>query len=151
MQGISERISYLSGLCEGLNITEDAASQGKVLLAIIDVLKLLNDEANRMDFDLLECQDHLEEMDEQLCYVEKFITGQEINEEIVELECAQCGEELFFNAEILDDEDTIEIICPTCQEVVYIHEGAFDYDPSYIESDIESDFEGDIVDQLVWF
>ena len=58
MQRISEQISYLSGLCEGLNITEDTA-QGKVLLAIIHVLDELNDEISQLDFDLLECQNRL--------------------------------------------------------------------------------------------
>jgi len=131
----------LSGLCEGLNITEDTP-QGKVLLAIIDVLDTLNDEISQVDFDLLECQNQLEEMDDQLCYMDKLINDNGTSDEIIEFECSKCGEELYFNADILEDEDSIEIICPTCQEVVYIHEGAFDYDPSYIESDI---------DDHVWF
>jgi hypothetical protein len=141
LQGISEQISYLSGLCEGLNITE-GSPQGKVLLAIIDVLEALHDEISQVEIDLLECQNQLEEMDDQLCYMEEYIADQGISEDIIELECAKCGEELYFDADILEDEDSIEIICPTCQEVVYIHEGAFDYDPSYIESDI---------DDHIWF
>jgi len=141
LQRISEQISYLSGLCEGLNITEDTA-QGKVLLAIIHVLDELNDEISQLDFDLLECQNRLEEMDDKLAYMEELLIDNGISNEIMELECSKCGEELYFNADILEDEDTIEIICPTCQEVVYIHEGSFDYDPSYIESDI---------DDHIWF
>ncbi|MDD3853219.1 MAG: AraC family transcriptional regulator [Syntrophomonadaceae bacterium] len=141
MPRISEQISYLSGLCEGLNITEDTP-QGKVLLAIIDVLDTLNDEISQVDFDLVECQNQLEEMDDQLCYMDKLINDNGTSDEIIEFECSKCGEELYFNADILEDEDSIEIICPTCQEVVYIHEGAYDYDPSYIESDI---------DDHVWF
>ena len=43
----------------------------------------------------------------------------------MELECSHCGEALYVECDILDDEDVIEVICPNCNEVIFINDGSF--------------------------
>ena len=46
-------------------------------------------------------------------------------EDIIEVECPECGEIVCFYDEMMDDEgeyDTVEILCPKCDAVVYTFE-----------------------------
>ena len=46
-------------------------------------------------------------------------------DEIIEVECPECGETVCFYDEMMDDEgeyDTVEILCPKCDAVVYTFE-----------------------------
>lgn len=138
MKEISEKISYLQGLCEGMNIGENT-SQGKIILGILAVLDDLAMEARELRGGLRDFRDYLQELDDDLFELQERFPDEddEDDDDYVELTCSKCGEELYFDAEILDDEDKIEIICPSCNEVVFIHDGAFDFEPSTIDEEGE--------------
>lgn len=140
MREISEKISYLQGLCEGMNIGENT-SQGKIILGILAVLDDLAMETRELRSGLRDFRDYLQELDDDLFELQESLLDEddeyEDDDDYIELNCSKCGEELYFDAGILDDEDTIEIICPSCNEVVFIHDGAFDFEPSPIDDDGE--------------
>jgi len=126
MRDISEKVSYLQGLTEGVNLT-DGSPQGKIVAGILDVLDEMADmiSALRCDFDGM--KEYVDDMDDDLCELEEsFMMHQDHN--VVETECPNCGEELFFESVLLDDDDVIEITCPSCNEVIYINDGSFDFD-----------------------
>ena len=47
--------------------------------------------------------------------------------------------ELYFDADLLDDEDVIEIVCPECNEVVFINDGSFDFEHANFNYDIDDE------------
>lgn len=137
MREISEKISYLQGLCEGMNIGENT-SQGKIILGILTVLDDLAMEVRELRGGLRDFRDYLQTLDDDLFELQESLADEEDDDDdYIELTCSKCGEELYFDAEILDDEDKIEIICPSCNEVVLIHDGAFDFEPAFIDDDGE--------------
>lgn len=92
MDFLHEKISFLKGLAEGLNI-ENSSKEGKLMLHIIDTF----DEFADVIEVLIE---NNEELEEYISY---------IDEDLKDVE-----EEVF---EFYDDEyDYMEIECPSCQE-----------------------------------
>lgn len=139
MREIGEKISYLQGLCEGMNIGENT-SQGKIILGILAVLDDLAIETRELRGGLRDFRDYLQTIDDDLFELQESLTDEEDedDDDYIELTCSKCGEELYFDAEILDDEDKIEIICPSCNEVVLIHDGSFDFEPAPMDEEEQS-------------
>lgn len=136
MRDISEKVSYLQGLSEGLNISE-GSPQGKIISGILSVLEELADTVNNMQFELDDFREYVESIDDDLFDLEESVYDED--DDFIEMECRHCGEELFFETDILDDDDVIEVICPNCNHVVFINDGSFDYDPAYIENEMTDD------------
>lgn len=113
MNYLKERVSYLKGLAEGMQISE-ATNEGKLLKAIIDVLE---DVALAVD-DVEEVQEQLseqvDEMDEDLSEMESVIFDEDCS-------CEECGGD--DDEEEEEDEDTVsEFDCPHCGESIAIEE-----------------------------
>jgi ribosomal protein S27E len=123
LQDISEKVSYLQGLSEGLNIT-GGSPQGKIISGILNVLNEMADEINTIQKDFEGMQEYIESVDDDLFELEESVS----DEGFMELECQGCGEQLYIESDILDDEDVIEVICPRCNDVIYINDGSFDYE-----------------------
>ncbi|MGI5921037.1 MAG: CD1247 N-terminal domain-containing protein [Syntrophomonadaceae bacterium] len=138
MKHISEKVSYLHGLSEGLNVA-DSGPQGKIITGILNVLDEMTDALSTMQNDFEEFKEYVESIDDDLNDLEESIgLGDDIDDsDYIQLECSQCGEKVYFETDILDDEDVIEVICPRCNEVVFVNDGSFDYEPAYIENDEE--------------
>lgn len=130
---ITEQVSYLQGLTEGLNIN-DGGPQGKIITGILDVLSEISANIKNLREDVFELSEYLDSIDEDLCELQEIVMEEEDMDHI-ELECSNCQEKLYFDAEVLDEEDTIEIICPRCNEVVFVNDGSFDYDQCCYEDD----------------
>lgn len=129
MHDISEKISYLQGLSEGMNIRE-SSPQGKVISGVLSVLEEIAESLIDMQDRLEEIQEYVDSMDTDLLELEEKWMEELDGEE--DIHCSRCGELISFDPEILDDEDVVEIICPYCDEVVFINDGSFDYQPSFI-------------------
>jgi len=130
LRDITEKVSYLQGLSEGLNIN-DSSPQGKIIAGILGVLDDMADKITTLEGQILENQDHLDEIDDNMFELETSLYGQE---DYTEMDCPHCGENLYFKTDLLDGNDTVEIVCPQCNEVVYVNDGSFDYKPDYIDN-----------------
>ena len=130
---ITEQVSYLQGLTEGLNIN-DGGPQGKIISSMLDVLSEISANIKNLREDVFELSEYLDSIDEDLCELQEIVMEDEDIDHI-ELECSNCQERLYFDADVLDDDDTIEIICPRCNEVVFVNDGSFDYDPCCFEDE----------------
>lgn len=127
MNYLKERVAYLKGLAEGMQIS-DATNEGKLLKAIIDVL---DDVALSVD-DVEEVQEEfseqLDEMDEDLADLESLIYGDDGDE----CECEECededgdeedGDEDEDEEEDDEDEDSAsEFECPHCGETIVLED-----------------------------
>ena len=114
---IRERVSYLKGLADGMQISE-ATNEGKLLRAIIEVL---DDIALEMDY-LQETQDEMSEqiesIDEDLAELETIVfedydEDEEDDEDYIgDMECPHCKEDFEIYGDMLEDGYIIE--CPVC-------------------------------------
>ena len=132
MQDITEKVSYLQGMSEGLNITE-GSPQGKIISGILNVLNEIADEISAVQKETQDIRDYLECIDDDLLDLEEIVA----EDEFMELECTNCGEQLRVETDFLDDEDVIEIICPNCNEVIFINDGSFDHQHMPVDEEFE--------------
>ena len=131
MENISNQISYLRGLVEGLDI-DTTSKEGKVFEAILDALDEINDTID----DLYDYQDEIAEqvdmIDDDLAEIEEeFIDccdedcdccddcDFDDDIEYYEIECPNCHDVICIDEDCFEDDD--EIVCPNCNEVIEIN------------------------------
>ena len=124
MSRISEKVAYLDGLMEGLNIKED--KYAKVFTAIVDALDLIAEEMADHEDTLADLDDSVEEIFENLDEYDDLLYGDEDEDEeeeddfddddFFEIVCPNCGETIYFDEDMLDSPDGL--ICPNCNEPV---------------------------------
>lgn len=129
MKKLSEKISYLQGLSEGMNVM-DSGPQGKLIIEMLDVMSDMVDYMDEMRSEFEDFKIYVETIDNDLLDLEEDMYGED--DDYIEVTCQSCGEEVYFDAGCLDDEDVIEVICPKCNEVVYVNDGSFDFEPAVI-------------------
>jgi hypothetical protein len=120
MSFLLERVSYLRGLADGMEL-EQVSKEGKVLSQIIDVLDDMAQAIHELDDEVGEIDEYLELMDEDLSEVEEAVF-EEDDDEIDEITCPECGEIIYTDLdELCDDPDAdMEIECPNCGTVIEI-------------------------------
>jgi uncharacterized protein YbaR (Trm112 family) len=103
MMTISEKVAYLKGLAEGLNLDTEKSKEGKLISVIIGILEEIG----------LSIED-LEENAQAL--------GEEID--VLSDDLADVEEALSEDDDEDDDDDYFEVVCPTCEEPLFIGEQA---------------------------
>lgn len=114
---INERVSYIKGLADGLNIGNDT-KEGKVIQAILDLLEDMCDEIVAIDEACAELGEQLDAVDEDLSAIEEdfyeddyFDDDEEIDGEVYEVECPECHDIIYLDESMLEEE---EMRCPNC-------------------------------------
>ena len=115
MSRISEKVAYLDGLMEGLNIQED--KYAKIFTAIVDALDLIAEEISDHEDTLADLDDSVEEIFENLDEYDDFLYGDE--DDFFEIVCPNCGETIYFDQDMLDTPDGL--ICPNCNEPIELN------------------------------
>ncbi len=113
---LTEKAAYLKGLMEGLDI-DGSTKEGKVLLAIKDVIAEICETVDSIDNDIDDICDFCEAMDEDLSDVESAVFEDDDEDDEDDDECC-CGCE--------DDEDDddceYEVVCPSCGDHIELTE-----------------------------
>lgn len=134
---LSDRVSYLKGLAEGLKLDTDK-NEGKLIEKMLELLADMADELSELrqaqdetneyvdsiDRDLSELEDIIYDEDDEDCSgdcanCEKKDECEDSDEDdgIVEYTCPHCGEEMTFEVESFDfDED---YLCPSCHKPLF--------------------------------
>jgi len=107
---LKERISYLNGLLDGLEIS-DATKEGKAIKAVAEVLNEIVDAVTDLAYAQEDILDYVDCIDEDLAALEDEVYG----ERFIEMECPNCGETVSIDLSILEDSDA-EVVCPECGE-----------------------------------
>ena len=94
---ITERVAYLKGLAEGMELNTDKR-EGKLLAAIIDVLEDIALELEDIQDEQAELADGLDAVSDDLEDVEDVVFDEYDEED--------------------DDEDCYATTCPTCEETI---------------------------------
>lgn len=135
MRNLKEKVAYLHGLTQGLNVNEHS-SEGKILLNIIDVLDSFADEVHNVNLAQIELEDYVESIDEDLTDLEEEVYEEDLDfdddddyddemyedvleDDMVEIACPDCHELVTFESDILDEDEDIEVTCPYCGGIVY--------------------------------
>lgn len=112
--GISEKIAYLKGLMEGMNVDTES-NEGKLFASVVDVLDEIALEVEDLTDEVMELGDGLDVISDDLSDVEDIVYDDEDEEDEEEecytTTCPECEEEIFFDDTMLEDG---EIICPNC-------------------------------------
>ena len=119
--GISEKVAYLKGLMEGLNIDEQT-NEGKLFTAIVDVLDEIALEIEDLTDEVMELGDGLDVVSDDLSDVEDIVYDdddddddyddvEDEEEECYATTCPECEEEIYFDDTVLEDG---ALLCPNC-------------------------------------
>ena len=113
---ITEKVAYLKGLAEGMELNAEK-KEGKLLLAIIDVLEDIALELSDIEDAQEELGEGLDAVSDDLEDVEDLLYGEDDeDDEDEEYELDDLGE----------DEDCYATTCPTCEESIYFDESVLE-------------------------
>ena len=129
MSNLSEQVSYLQGLAEGMKLDTEK-NEGKLIEKMLDLLADMAAELDELRQDHEDLSDFVESIDEDLSTLEDEVFGDEDDEDgldeddeeeeddgLIEYTCPHCGEEMTFNSSDLDyDED---YLCPNCHQPLF--------------------------------
>lgn len=113
---LAEKMGYLRGLADGMNLDGAQDQQGKLLAALVDVVEELAEQTAANEEAVKELHEQLDELTESLDVLETLVVDSfedEDDEEEYEVECPNCG------GAILLDGETLEsgvVTCPSCEK-----------------------------------
>ncbi len=116
---ISEKVAYLKGLAEGLNLDTEKSKEGKLISVMIGILEEVGLSIEDLEENALALGEEIDVLSDDLADVESVVFEDEENDEdeededdYFEVECPNCEEPL-----IIDDEALAagEIQCPNCE------------------------------------
>ncbi|MGI6065469.1 MAG: CD1247 N-terminal domain-containing protein [Bacillota bacterium] len=127
MKDLKQKVSYLQGLAEGMEISKES-KEGKLISHIIEVLEGVAYTIDELRMQQDELEEYLETIDDDLNDLEEdfYVDEDDDNTDYVEVKCPKCNDIVCFDSSILEDEDLIEVTCPRCNEVVFINDGSYD-------------------------
>lgn len=120
---LGEKVAFLKGLIEGLEI-DDSSKEGKVILAMADILEEIAVTAEDMQDQIDEVVEVVDAIDEDLGEVERDFYE-------VDDDCC-CGDEDFgydddddneCGCADDDDDELYEVVCPSCGDTICLNEG----------------------------
>ena len=131
MSNLSDRVSYIKGLAEGLKLDTEK-NEGKLIEKILELLGDITKELEEMQEEQNHLNAYMEAIDNDLGDLEDVVLGDEDDEDddfmegededdgddnLVEYTCPHCGEEMNFEVDSFDfDED---YLCPNCHQPLF--------------------------------
>ena len=113
---ISEKVAYLKGLAEGLNLDTEKSKEGKLISVMIGILEELAMSVEDLEENALNLGEEIDVLSDDLADVEEVVfdedeDSEDYDDDWFEVECPTCG------ADILVDDDALvdgEVECPSC-------------------------------------
>jgi len=140
VESLANRIAYLRGLAEGMDISEKS-SEGKIILELIDIIDDVTAQFHELETRVEEAEDYVEALDEDLEDIELYLFDDD--EQLYETvrDCDDDEQDEYATYYDLDDDEdayvyegagddhletTYEFSCPNCHEMIFLHEGQDD-------------------------
>ncbi|MCI6838073.1 MAG: hypothetical protein PUG31_07145 [Eubacteriales bacterium] len=120
MSKISEKVAYLDGLMEGLDL-EDVKLK-KLFTAVIDALDEIAEEISDHEDAIAEIDESLDEVYDAMDDYDEILFGEddedeeEEDDDFFEVVCPNCGETVYFDEDMLDNPEGL--LCPNCNETI---------------------------------
>ena len=112
---ISEKVAYLKGLAEGLDIDVEKSKEGKLISVMIGILEEVGLSLEDMEENALNLGEEIDALSDDLADVESIVYDEdeddEDEEDGFEVEGPNCDEPLF-----IGDDELAEgvVVCPNC-------------------------------------
>lgn len=116
---ISEKVAYLKGLAEGLDIDTQKSKESKLISVMIGILEEMGMSIEDMEENIEAMGEEIDAISDDLSDVEEVIFEDDDDEsddgdnDFFETECPNCGESLVIDESVLE-EGVIQ--CPACKE-----------------------------------
>lgn len=120
---IAEKVAYLKGLAEGLDIDTETSKEGKLISMMMDILQDVALELEDLQTEQNELGEEIDAISDDLSDVEEYLYDdeeddeEEYDEDDDEEEdcyasvCPNCGDEIYFDDSVLESG---EVVCPGC-------------------------------------
>ncbi len=113
---ISEKVAYLKGLAEGLDLDTAKSKEGKLISVMIGIMEELAMSVEDLEENALNLGEEIDVLSDDLADVEEVVfdedeDSEDYDDDWFEVECPTCG------ADILVDDDALvdgEVECPSC-------------------------------------
>jgi len=112
---ISEKVAYLKGLAEGLNLDTEKSKEGKLISVMIGILEEIGLSIEDLEENSQALGEEIDVLSDDLADVESIVYDEdeddEDEEDGFEVECPNCDEPLF-----IGDDELAEgvVVCPNC-------------------------------------
>ena len=115
---ISEKVAYLKGLAEGLDLDTQKSKEGKLISVMIGILEEVALSIEDLDENILALGEEIDALFDDLSDVEDVVFDEDEDdmeddehEDFFEVECPSCEEPL-----VIDEEALAEgiVVCPNC-------------------------------------
>ncbi len=122
---MKEKVAYLRGLADGMEIGGDA--QSKLLLAMIETMDEMAGTIDENEEAIIELDECIDDICDELSDIDECLDalvddegcdccGEDFEDDFVEVECPHCGETVYFDQGMLESDEPL--ICPNCNEPV---------------------------------
>ena len=118
---ISEKVAYLKGMAEGLDIDTESSKEGKLISMMMDILQDVALELEDLQTEQNELGEEIDVISDDLNDMEQLIYGDEDDEDYEDDDdeeedcyasvCPNCGDEIYFDDSVLESG---EVVCPGC-------------------------------------
>mgnify|MGYP005779237191 CR=1 FL=1 len=117
---ISEKVAYLKGLAEGLDLDTAKSKEGKLISVMIGILEEIGMSIEDLEENTEALGEELDAVSDDLADVEKAVFEDDEDDcccdeddDFFEVECPNCGETLVIDEDVLEEG---AIQCPNCKE-----------------------------------
>lgn len=128
MEKLIKKTAYIKGLCDGLNIS-DSTSEGKVLLAMVDLLDEMTEELVDLRESYEELDTFVDAIDESVSEIEDIVYEGEYDynhdcgcfddeQDYIDIKCPNCEDSIVLDKEMLEEDG--DIPCPSCGEMIIL-------------------------------
>ena len=115
---ISEKVAYLKGLAEGLNLDTEKSKEGKLITVMIGIMEELAMSVEDLEENALNLGEEIDVLSDDLSDVEDIVfdedydaQDEDYDDDWFEVECPSCNEPLMIDEEALASG---EVECPNC-------------------------------------
>jgi len=123
---ISEKVAYLKGLADGLELDKESSKEGKLIAKIIDILEDVGLAVEDLESEVEAVGEELDELAEDVDDLETIVFDEDddeddeddvlpflpdLGDDFFEIECPTCGEDIVIDESVLD---VGEVSCPNC-------------------------------------
>ena len=121
---ISEKVAYLKGLAEGLNIDTEKSKEGKLISVMIGILEEIGLSIEDLEENTVALGEEIDAISDDLSDVESVVFEEDDedddgcccgddDDDFFEVECPNCKETLVIDEDVLE---SVVIQCPSCKE-----------------------------------
>lgn len=111
---ISEKVAYLKGLAEGLDLDTVKSKEGKLISVMIGIMEELAMSVEDLEENALNLGEEIDALSDDLADVEKLVYDEDeedYDDDWFEVECPTCGADILVDDEAMADG---EVTCPAC-------------------------------------